>query len=121
MLAAEERRKAQRFPLDLLLKARWLREGEEIEEAGTVGDISSNGVYFVLSHDLTPKSKMEFYVPLTIEGGSAGGVLLHCVGSVVRVEKKAPKRVGVAARIDRYRFLRRGGTDPSTFPEASVD
>jgi len=121
MPATEERRKAQRFPLDLSLKARWLREGEEVEDSGTVGDISANGVYFVLSHSLKLESQMEFYVPLSIEGASTGGVLLHCVGSVVRVEEKGPERIGVAARIDRYRLLRPGETVPRTTLDAPVD
>ncbi len=121
MPATEERRKAQRFPLDLSLKAKWLREGEEIEEFGTVGDISSNGVYFVVSHNLKRESQVELCVSLKIDGSTKGGVLLHCLGRVVRVDRKAPERIGVAARIDRYRLLRHGGTDPSAFPEELVD
>ncbi|MCI0457266.1 MAG: PilZ domain-containing protein [Gemmataceae bacterium] len=115
MPTAEERRRAQRFPLELPVKVKWGREGEEVQEPGTVRDISANGIYFLLSHDLQPESKVEFYVRLRVEGAPEGGVLLHCVGSVVRVENRDPERIGVAARIDRYRFLR-----PGELPEADM-
>jgi hypothetical protein len=108
MPTTEERRRAQRFPLDLPLNVKWGKEGEEMEEAGQVRDISASGVYFTVSHGLEPESKLEFYVRLKVEGAPEGGVLLHCVGSVMRVEAKSSDRVGVAARIDRYRFVRPG-------------
>lgn len=110
------RRKA-RFPLELPLTANWSwsREGEGVHEQGTVRDISANGVYFVLSRDLKPevrpKGKLEFSVRLNVKGAPKGGVLLQCVGSVVRVESKEAGRIGVAARIQRYRFVRLG--DPA--------
>lgn len=79
-----------------------------MQEPGTIRDISANGVYFVLSRDLKPESRLEFSVRLNVEGAPRGGVLLQCVGSVVRVESKEAQRIGVAARIERYRFLRPG-------------
>lgn len=119
MPAIEERRRAQRFPLALPLKVKWGTNGEVAQGAGTIRDISANGVYFLLSHDLKPESQVEFYVRLQVEGTPEGGVLLHCVGSVVRVETPDPERIGVAARIDRYRFLRAGETPEESFPEES--
>lgn len=112
MPTADERRRAQRFPLHLPLKVKWQEESSEIQEPATVQDISANGVYFLLSHDLKPESKVEFYVRLKTEGTANTGVMLHCVGSVVRVDSKDKERVGVAARIDRYRFLRPGEAPP---------
>jgi len=108
MPSAAERRRAQRFPLDLPLNVKWGKEGEEVEEAGEVRDISATGVYFQLNRSISPESKLEFYVRLKVEGAAEGGVLLHCVGSVMRVESKDQEQVGVAARIDRYRFVRPG-------------
>lgn len=108
MAAAEERRKAQRFPLELPLTASWSQRGEEVQEPGTIRDISSSGVYFVVSRDLKPESKLQLSIRLNVEGAPVGGVLLECVGSVVRVESKEADRVGVAARIERYRFQRLG-------------
>jgi len=112
MPATDERRKSQRFPLHLPLKVKWQEETTEVQEPATIRDISANGIYFVVNHELQPESKVEFYVRLRTESGSNGGVLLHCVGSVVRVEGRDSNRVGVAARIDRYRFLRPGEAPP---------
>lgn len=119
MPATDERRRAQRFPLQLPLRVKWQEEGERAEEQepATIRDISANGVYFLVNHELKPESKVEFYVRLKSEGGPNGGVLLHCVGSIVRVESKDKERVGVAARIDRYRFLRPGEAPPEDFLE----
>lgn len=110
MLTTEERRRAQRFPLDLPLEVKWRENSGEVQQPAALRDISANGIYFVVDRNLQPESKVEFYVRLQVEGAPAGGVLLHCVGSVVRVDPTVadPHHVGVAARIDRYRFLRPG-------------
>jgi len=112
MPTTDERRRAQRFPLHLPLKVKWQEESADVQEPASLRDISASGVYFMVSHDLKPDSKVEFYVRLKTEGGTNGGVLLHCVGSVVRVDSKDKEQVGVAARIDRYRFLRPGEEVP---------
>lgn len=119
MPAIEERRRAQRFPLDLPLEVKWGTDGET-REAGAIRDISANGVYFLISRDLQLETKVEFFVRLKVEGAPEGGVWLHCVGSVVRVETKEPARVGVAASIERYRFLRPGETPAETAPEEPI-
>jgi len=107
MPTADERRRAQRFPLHLPLTLKWQEERGEVPEPATSQDISASGVYFLVSHDLKPESKVEFYVRLT-EGFENGGVMLHCVGSVVRVDSKESDRLGIAVRIDRHRFMRPG-------------
>lgn len=110
MATTDERRRAQRFPLDLPLEVKWHEDTQELREPAKTRDISASGLYFMLDHQLEPNSKVEFYVRLQVEGAPGGGVMLHCVGSVVRVEPVVsdPNRVGVAARIERYRFLRPG-------------
>jgi hypothetical protein len=75
-----ERRQAKRLPLNLPLRLKWSRRGAPVQELGTVRDISPVGVYFLLSHDLKPKGKLEFFVPLQLEGAPEGGVLMHCTG-----------------------------------------
>jgi len=75
---------------------------------GTVRDISASGVYFVFPPGLRRGDKVEFTVPLKIEGASAGGVLFQCAGRVVRVDSKGSRGIGVAACIDRYRLLSPG-------------
>jgi len=93
-------------------EVKWREQASEQHKPALLQDISANGIYFVVNHELQPESKVEFYVRLRTESGSNGGVLLHCVGSVVRVEGRDSNRVGVAARIDRYRFLRPGEAPP---------
>jgi len=109
-LKSAERRRSQRFPLDLPLEVKWQGTGGEMQKAAAIRDISASGIYFMVDQPLEPESKVEFYVRLQVEGGPRSGVLLHCLGSIVRVESEDPKkpRVGVAARIDRYRFIRPG-------------
>jgi hypothetical protein len=115
MLTSTERRRSQRFPLDLPLEVRWQEGTDEFLRSAAIRDISASGIYFLVDRALHPESKAEFYVRLQVEGGPRSGVLLHCLGSIVRVEPSDPvtNRVGVAARIDRYRFVRPG--------EAGVD
>ena len=85
-------------------------DAEVIQKLASIRDISASGVYFTVDREVRPESKIEFYVQLQMEGAEKGGVLLHCVGSILRVEpdQDEPQRQGVAARIDRYRFLRPG-------------
>lgn len=113
MVTSNERRQAQRFPLALPLEVKWQENRGELHKPATSRNISTTGVYFQLDCDLPPNSKVEFYIRLQVEGAPSG-VLLHCVGSIVRVEPTAPdpQRVGVAARIDRYRFLRPDEASP---------
>ena len=110
MLTTDERRRAQRFPLELPLEVKWQENGGVVQKLATMRDISASGIYFFLDRNVQPESKIEFYVRLQMEGTPGGGVLLHCVGSIVRVEptKGDPNRIGVGVRIDRYRFLRPG-------------
>lgn len=116
MLTNDERRRARRFPLQLPLEVKWHETAGDIQKEATIRDISATGIYFLVDRDLAPESKVEFYVRLDVEGAPRGGVLLHCVGSVVRVEptEEAADRVGIAARIERYRFVRPGEAPPET-------
>jgi hypothetical protein len=117
-----ERRQAKRLPLNLPLRLKWSRRGAPVQELGTVRDISPVGVYFLLSHDLKPKGKLEFFVPLQLEGAPEGGVLMHCTGRrVVRVEGTGRMRVGVAAQIDRYRLQSLGQAPQDTSPRKPAD
>ena len=115
----DDRRRAQRFPLDLPLEVKWKELAGDHQEAATIRDISASGIYFLVDHDMKPDSKVEFYVKLQVEGAPGGGVLLHCIGSVVRVDPKEddPEHLGVAARIDRYRFLRPGQSPEEVSPD----
>ena len=111
MASTEEKRRNQRFPLELPLEVNW-PDGEGSKAAETkLRDISSSGVYFYLPQNLDAEGKIEFYVRLHEPESSVPGIFLHCLGSVVRVDPQPEEtehsgQVGVAVRIDRYRFLR---------------
>lgn len=121
MVSAEDRRRTQRFPLDLPLEVKLREPAGETQKAAVLQDISANGVFFMVDRQLQPESKLEFYVRLQIEGAPEA-VLLHCVGSVVRVvpNPTEPAKVGIGARIERYRFLRPGETPPEGVPEITM-
>jgi hypothetical protein len=112
MPTATERRKAQRFPLQLPLQVRLPGPEAGGERGAAIRDISANGIYFQFDSKLEENSKVEFFVRLAIEGAPSGGVWLHCLGSIVRVEPTGASNIGVGARIDRYRFLPPGETPP---------
>ena len=111
MASAEEKRKNQRFPLELPLEVNL--PGAEASGATEtkLRDISSSGVYFYLPQNLESGRKIEFYVRLQEPESSVPGIFLHCLGSVVRIDPQPDEtehggQVGVAVQIDRYRFLR---------------
>jgi len=101
----QERRKAQRFPLRLPLEIKWQEPSGAARQPANIRNISAAGIYFLLDRELQLQSKVEFFVRLHVKGVPSGGVLLQCLGSIVRVERQ-DDQVGVAARIDRYRFVR---------------
>jgi len=107
MEAVHERRRAQRFPLNFPLEIKWQEPTGEARHPASTRDISATGIYFLFDREPQPESKLEFFVHLQFEGAPAGGVLLHCLGSIVRVERRNGE-VGIAARIERYRFMRPG-------------
>ena len=72
-------------------------------------DLSSRGVYFHLPENLDDDSAVEIVLTLPSELSPAGPVKVRCYGRVVRVESE-DDGVGVAVAIERYEFLRRGGT-----------
>jgi len=121
MMTAEDRRRTQRYALDLPLEVKLREPAGETQKAAVLQDISSNGIFFMVDRQLQPDSKIEFYVRLQIEGAPEA-VLLHCVGSVVRVVPNSaePNKVGIGARIERYRFLRPGETPSEDATEVAV-
>ncbi|MFB3125912.1 MAG: PilZ domain-containing protein, partial [Candidatus Acidiferrales bacterium] len=68
MVDTDERRRAQRFPLDLPMEVKWQEETEAIQKLASIRDISASGVYFTVDREVRPESKIEFYVQLQMEG-----------------------------------------------------
>ncbi len=112
--SGRERRKTPRFRLHLPLEVRW-RESAwvEVKKPASLRDISSSGIYFQLAGELKPGSNPELVLRLPVADAAGAGVVLHCAARVVRVDPPRGKErgVGVAARIDHFRF-----DLPSTFP-----
>ena len=101
----KEQRRSQRFELSLPLTVLRASRGE-INGPGETRNLSSTGVYFVLSEVIELGSLLEFTVTLPDEISMAGPVRLLCKGKVIRVEQQERAQVGVAATIERYEFLR---------------
>ena len=81
MVDNDERRRAQRFPLDLPMEVKWQEETEVIQKLASIRDISASGVYFTVDREVRPESKIEFYVQLQMEGAEKGGVLCTALGA----------------------------------------
>jgi hypothetical protein len=108
-----ERRRAQRFELQLPVIVRW-SDGNEMREALAVsGDVSSNGIYFVLGESLKEGTPVELEMTLPNQITLAGPVRVCCFGRIQRCELKEGANAGMAAAIEKYQFLRNTGKAPS--------
>jgi hypothetical protein len=101
----KEQRRSQRFQLTLAMTLVRGTRGD-INRIGETRNLSSNGVYFVVSGPVDLGSLLEFVVTLPEDISLAGPVRLLCKGKVTRVEQQEESLYGVAATIERYEFLR---------------
>ncbi len=105
-MSGTERRSAQRFQIKLPLTVRWTT-GSAIGEAHTESkNVSSRGVYFFLSKEVTQGSPVEILLTLPHEITMAGPVRVRCLGRITRTDLEPEGKVGVVAAIERYEFLR---------------
>jgi hypothetical protein len=100
-LEDEERRGAKRYRFTFPLKVSWSGTRETLTE--TV-DVSTRGVYFLLSEPLAVGTPIEFVLTLLLGQDEAKPVRLNCHGHVQRTDAAADGRMGVAASIDSYEF-----------------
>jgi len=104
-LAIVERRGRKRFPLKLSLSVR----GSGVSPTGEIHtecrDVSSQGVYFFLQEPLNSGSVVEILLTLPSEITQGEPVRVRCEARVQRTETLREGRVGIAAKIERYRFL----------------
>jgi len=68
-------------------------------------DVSAGGVYFFLEPDVLEGSSVEFIVTFPPEITLVKSLRVRCTGRIIRVDRSAPERVGIAAEIQRYEFL----------------
>ena len=96
-----DKRGTRRFSLNLpvAVKVKTEKEGEVVSETRNV---SARGVFFYLESAPAEGSEVEFTLTLPPEITLTEALRIHCTGHVVRVDKGAGSKVGIAAAIDRY-------------------
>lgn len=100
MSALPERRRARRYSVALPLRVLKLRS-RKVDVQGETCNVSSSGALFVIS-GAPPSEGTEIEFRLAMRGSA----LLHCKGRVTRIEQTiGAGTFGVAATIDRYRFV----------------
>ena len=105
-MSLTERRRANRFELQLPFIIRW-RDSDEMCEAQAVSeDVSSNGIYFVLRGGIKEGTSVELEMTLPSQITRAEPVRVRCFGHIQRRELKEDANVGMAAAIEKYEFLR---------------
>jgi hypothetical protein len=101
-----ERRATRRFRMKLPMRVRWATKSGNGEAQTESEDITSRGVYFVLPTEIDNGSWVELVLVLPHEITLAEPVRARCQARVRRTEIKEMDRVGVAAEIELYQFLR---------------
>jgi len=101
-----ERRVTIRFPLKLPMTVRWTTPTGIAEVQTESQDVSSGGVYFCLPKQIEASSPVEIVMMLPNEITLVGRMQVCCEGRVRRTQLLELNRVGVAAQIEHYEFLR---------------
>ena len=106
-MAASEKRRAQRFAMALPATVKAEEAGVAEASVKTI-DISSSGVYFEFTAPIEIGSSLEFVLTLPGEITQGKSIRVRCKGKVVRVDRPSPdkEKIGVAATIERYSFVR---------------
>lgn len=94
------------------MTVRWGYRSTAMEAQTQSEDISSRGVYFFLPTEIMKGSSVEFVVVMPREITLAEPVRVRCHGHVQRTEMRSPNRVGIAAEIEGYEFLRAATAAP---------
>jgi hypothetical protein len=95
-----EKRSTRRFALDLPV-AVYFHENGTYQATGRTRDVSSRGVFFYLSSEISQGTSVEFIMTLPSEITFANSIRVHCVGKVLRVETTASGQ-GIAVAIEKY-------------------
>jgi c-di-GMP-binding flagellar brake protein YcgR len=109
MSVMTERRTARRYDLTLPISIRFAAESLIGRQDGKTRDISTRGLYFVITQDLQAGSDLDITLTLPAEITHGTDVLVRAQGKVVRVERRledGEPRMGVAAVIERYDIMR---------------
>lgn len=109
MSVMTERRTARRYDLTLPVSIRFAAESLVSRQDGKTRDISTRGLYFVVTQELAAGSELDITLTLPAEITHGNDVLVRAQGKVVRVEQRledGETRMGVAAVIQRYDIIR---------------
>jgi hypothetical protein len=112
MSVMSERRLARRYDLTLPVSIRFSSEKLVVRQEGKTRDISTKGLYFVVTRDLEDGSDLDLTLTLPGEITHGSDVFVRAQGKVVRVERRledGEQRLGVAAVIERYDIIRGDG------------
>ena len=104
-----ERRTARRYDLTLPISIRFAAENLINRQEGKTRDISTRGLYFVVTQEMQAGSALDITLTLPAEITRGGDVFVRAQGKVVRVEHRledGKRRQGVAAVIERYDIIR---------------
>lgn len=101
--ARSDRRALRRFSLDLPIHIKRLN-GDTSDASGRTRDVSSRGVYMLVSSEMEAGTPIEFVMTLPSEITLADPVRVRCQGRVLRVDR-AEQEQGVAVAIDHYDFV----------------
>ena len=105
---AQERRLMRRF--DMRLPAIIRLEGSPEFHTETQ-NVSARGVFFYLDHPVTAGTKLEVTLTFPPHVTLTDAVRVRFTARVIRVEQPVPSaRVGTAAMIEDYEFLRSNGS-----------
>src|SRR5207244_3615464 len=107
MMEATNKRRAERFPMQLPVAVK-VHESGLGESAVKTRDISSSGVYLQFNSPIDIGSSLEFVLTLATEITRGQSVRVKCRGKIVRVDKLSADGniLGAAATIERYEFIR---------------
>lgn len=109
MSVMTERRTARRYDLTLPISIRSAVESLVMRQDGRTRDVSTRGLYFVVTRDMEAGSEVDITLTLPAEITRGGDVFVRAQGKVVRVERRledGESRLGVAAVIERYDIVR---------------
>jgi c-di-GMP-binding flagellar brake protein YcgR len=112
-----ERRTTRRYDLTLPISIKFSADSLISRREGKTRDISTRGLYFVVTQDLSAGSDVDITLTLPAEITRGSDVFVRATGKVVRVEPRledGQPRLGVAAIIERYDIVRGNNTPRST-------
>ncbi len=99
-----ERRSMRRFPMHL---PALIRSADRFQEFLTETlNISARGVFFYVDGQIAPQTRIEVTLTLPSQVTVSDSVRVRFTGRVVRVEAGEGSRMGIAAAIEEYEFLR---------------